>query len=599
MARHLITDVVQRSDGSPLAGGSVVVREPGTASPLVQTMYAGSTGATTRANPLTTDDAGRFSAYIDTWQPVDLYITGAGIAPLLVSDFRPGPAGFATLTGAETLTNKTLSSPTVNTPSIVGGSTSGMTHNAATFDAATWNSPTLHAPQIGSGQLLAQAGTAGAPSIARVGDTDTGIVLSSTADRAGLVAGGIELTADRNNGNPAAAFLFARRTDSGTAISSANAMLAMHLGVGGAPVEGNNRDNIVARSWVKQTNTTHNVAAMRGELYLQGGSGGYGYGLIASAQADAGWTASGDSGVIGLYASGIANRSNLNCWGAVIQAVAFSGASPVTLSGLELDVGGYSGSSLAARYGLQVIANASQVAAVIGDDMMVRLTNKVGGTKWKQGIVFDGASANTWPLTSNGCLIESLGANSVARGIDLSATTFTSAAIAAKGFKVTGDPEPRVAIGDDHAPATLLSVRHGSSTAGPLVQVQGDNNGRLTAQLRVIGRSDPAKRLYLGLDTTGNWGLAQAYNDGSSTGYPLVLQPLGSGVVAIGDPTAVTPDPNVKLHLMQAAGNIALRIDGLTTASALGGTATALPAQPDGYLYISINGSTKRMPYYR
>lgn len=37
---------------------------------------------------------------------------------------------------------------------------------------------------------------------------------------------------------------------------------------------------------------------------------------------------------------------------------------------------------------------------------------------------------------------------------------------------------------------------------------------------------------------------------------------------------------------------------GLTTTSATAGAGTALPATPEGYLYVKVGGMSKKIPYF-
>ena len=78
MARAGYANVVADSFGNPAGRGRGQVRQPGTATPLAGPLYQAPTGATTLANPLTTDGQGFFSFYLDVAQAVDLYIMASG-----------------------------------------------------------------------------------------------------------------------------------------------------------------------------------------------------------------------------------------------------------------------------------------------------------------------------------------------------------------------------------------------------------------------------------------------------------------------------------------------------------------------------------------
>jgi len=79
VARAHFLDVVQDRYGNAVAGASVEVRQPGTATPITDPLYAASIGPATLSNPLTTDANGEFGFWLDTPQMVDLYVSGMGL----------------------------------------------------------------------------------------------------------------------------------------------------------------------------------------------------------------------------------------------------------------------------------------------------------------------------------------------------------------------------------------------------------------------------------------------------------------------------------------------------------------------------------------
>lgn len=76
MARAEISEVVLASSGGAVAGASVQVNVRGGGA---ATVYVAETGGTTRANPLTTDSAGRIEGWLDTGS-YNLVVSGAGIS---------------------------------------------------------------------------------------------------------------------------------------------------------------------------------------------------------------------------------------------------------------------------------------------------------------------------------------------------------------------------------------------------------------------------------------------------------------------------------------------------------------------------------------
>ena len=79
MTRSHCLGTVQDRYGNVVEGASVTVRQPGTATVITDTLYAGATGDTDLDNPLTTDENGGFGFYLDTPQTVDFYVSGADV----------------------------------------------------------------------------------------------------------------------------------------------------------------------------------------------------------------------------------------------------------------------------------------------------------------------------------------------------------------------------------------------------------------------------------------------------------------------------------------------------------------------------------------
>lgn len=77
MARaHLTRAIVRKVSGTP-ADGSCQVYEPGTTTPIAQTLYQGDTGAPSYANPIAFTN-GVIDFYLDVPQRVKLVITPTG-----------------------------------------------------------------------------------------------------------------------------------------------------------------------------------------------------------------------------------------------------------------------------------------------------------------------------------------------------------------------------------------------------------------------------------------------------------------------------------------------------------------------------------------
>src|SRR5688572_14174871 len=85
MARAAYSNVVTDSFGNRLAGASVEVRQPGTATKVAGNLYATPGGVEALSNPLTADGQGFFIFYRDAPETVDLYVLAAGYTPLTVA----------------------------------------------------------------------------------------------------------------------------------------------------------------------------------------------------------------------------------------------------------------------------------------------------------------------------------------------------------------------------------------------------------------------------------------------------------------------------------------------------------------------------------
>lgn len=70
MTRAKLREVVIDRLGNALQGVSVELRQPNSATPTTDTIYADATGGATLANPLTTDVNGAVEGYLPTHQAV-------------------------------------------------------------------------------------------------------------------------------------------------------------------------------------------------------------------------------------------------------------------------------------------------------------------------------------------------------------------------------------------------------------------------------------------------------------------------------------------------------------------------------------------------
>lgn len=112
MARAHFVTYIHDTEGRPIPGASVEVREPGTSTEISQTLYDADTpDMTTLTNPFTADADGKLEAFVDTPQVVDFFITKPGYDSVTLR------GTFQQLT-ASTLTLEDGGSPMAQRPNI-------------------------------------------------------------------------------------------------------------------------------------------------------------------------------------------------------------------------------------------------------------------------------------------------------------------------------------------------------------------------------------------------------------------------------------------------------------------------------------------------
>lgn len=134
--------------------------------------------------------------------------------------------------------------------------------------------------------------------------------------------------------------------------------------------------------------------------------------------------------------------------------------------------------------------------------------------------------------------------------------------------------------------------------------LQSDNPNANQGQLSVKGNTDANKQLYLGLDTTNNQGLLQAYWQGTSA-LPLLLNPAGGNVgVSITGGTApiagLDVNNTVRMRNSVALGTATMTLGaseiGFTKAAA-SGSAPGAGAVKFGFVCGTLPGSAKIIAY--
>ena len=142
----------------------------------------------------------------------------------------------------------------------------------------------------------------------------------------------------------------------------------------------------------------------------------------------------------------------------------------------------------------------------------------------------------------------------------------------------------------------------------PMVSKQGLKENIVTAEwnrwfLSVQYKMDSINQNLQEVSAVVGSGFAVRNPDGTWTTTSIV--PVGSGGTGLNDVSAgaflrgtgtdalETRTPSQVLDDISAQPKF-----GSTSTSATGGSATALPAQPSGYVEVDIGGATKKIPYY-
>lgn len=83
MTRAKYRDAILTTTGRPVAGATVTVRQPGTSTPITETIY--NAAGTVLANPLTVGSTGELELYLDEPKRVDLLISKTGLVSKTVT----------------------------------------------------------------------------------------------------------------------------------------------------------------------------------------------------------------------------------------------------------------------------------------------------------------------------------------------------------------------------------------------------------------------------------------------------------------------------------------------------------------------------------
>lgn len=163
----------------------------------------------------------------------------------------------------------------------------------------------------------------------------------------------------------------------------------------------------------------------------------------------------------------------------------------------------------------------------------------------------------------------------------ISSSTFTS-------------PNTTVSITEGNIPGTLsgVSVSVLSSTnSGVPSRISNGPTDFTAAGVRVSGAAVPTSGAGLELAYQAGIGYVTAY-DYTAPGYTTLI--LRTGTLG-----AISNNGVTGLTLTESGGSVTVGLPAApTSTSATGGSATALPSLPLGYLRVTINGTPTRIPYY-
>ncbi len=118
----------------------ITLVEPGTTTPIADTIYSAASGVGTLPNPFTADATGTYEFWLAaSRRRVDVLIDGGvDYDDLRVSDVMAlSSDDLVDLASVQTLTNKTLSSPTINDPTVTDGTFATPAISGGTIDGAT------------------------------------------------------------------------------------------------------------------------------------------------------------------------------------------------------------------------------------------------------------------------------------------------------------------------------------------------------------------------------------------------------------------------------------------------------------------------------
>lgn len=402
---------------TPASYATTTIYEAGTSDLLAATIYRDRTGPATLSNPVTADINGELKFYLELPQAIKTVTTATNLGTLTEDD-------------EQVITAQ--------------------------------NDFVLVNPNI-SGQLLLEDGSAAAPAIGFINETDLGLRRKASKTLSVGLGGTSELIICADPASSQRAYIADESWDK----------IVFQVQRGGGVTSGaiphpDFDGAFISYSFNRGAATAGGAATsgtgVKGSAYAVQGYGGFhvGVGGFAESTIDGTWLpGTNANGLIGV--TGVANgyKTGSRVWGSNFIARSNYNANS-SLCAQELGVESISETEF--RYGLQIVTLPNGSYSGSTEDMAIKLADKRGvtveGNLWDTGLGFGSPGVTGtvgYPIKSTGTLIKSFGDKSVAYGIDFNTNLFSGAVLRASGFHMSG--LGRMKIGSNTpATGTMLNI---------------------------------------------------------------------------------------------------------------------------------------------
>lgn len=140
MARARCEITVQNAAGDRIVGASVYVYQPGTTTPISETIFSGFTGGSTYPNPLTSDGNGQAFFYLDVPKRVDIRAFLDGVIDRTISNVQVEPDASDSNGALLTAKGALVAASAANTPSTLAPGTDGyvLTADSTATNGVKW-----------------------------------------------------------------------------------------------------------------------------------------------------------------------------------------------------------------------------------------------------------------------------------------------------------------------------------------------------------------------------------------------------------------------------------------------------------------------------